>query len=76
MDEKILKSLESQFNMHNYLRSNEAARILGVTTTTLRRWHHSGKMIAHIHPVTGHFLYKIYDLQKFYSDLKRKRNDV
>ncbi len=72
MDKKNLKNIESQFNMNNYLRSNEASRILGVTTTTLRRWHHSGKLVANIHPITGHFLYQLVELQKFYTSFKKK----
>lgn len=81
MDKEIIEMIktnmkQSQLNMANYLRSNEAARILGVTPTTLRRWHHSGKLVAYVHPVTGYLLYQIHDLQKFFTALKRRMDNV
>jgi excisionase family DNA binding protein len=41
-----------------YLTVKEAAKILGVTPVTLRRWDNAGKLKAKRHPMNN---YRIYD---------------
>jgi excisionase family DNA binding protein len=36
----------------------EAARLLGVSEATLRRWDHLGKFRARRHPINGYRLYE------------------
>jgi excisionase family DNA binding protein len=36
----------------------EAAKILGVSEVTLRRWDASGRFKAHRHPVSGYRIYR------------------
>lgn len=47
--------------MTTYISIGEAARLLGVTPTTLRRWHASGKLVPTISP-GGHRRYRKTDI--------------
>jgi excisionase family DNA binding protein len=40
----------------------EAAKELGVSEMTLRRWHKAGKFVPHIHPISRYRLYKRSDV--------------
>lgn len=42
----------------NVLTIGEAAKLLGVSEMTLRRWHKSGRFVPHTHPISGYRLYK------------------
>ena len=42
-----------------YLTIQEAAKLLGVTSTTLRNWDKSGKLVAERHPINGYRLYAL-----------------
>jgi DNA (cytosine-5)-methyltransferase 1 len=42
----------------------EAARLLGVSEVTLRRWDRDGKFSPHRHPMSGYRLYKRADVVK------------
>ena len=46
----------------------EAARILGVSEPTLRRWDEAGKFTARRHPING---YRLYDRSKVLAMRKR-----
>ena len=42
----------------DYLTVGEAARVLGVSPSTLRRWDRAGRVAAVRHPVNGYRLYR------------------
>jgi excisionase family DNA binding protein len=46
----------------------EAARLLGVSEPTLRRWDEQGKFVARRHPING---YRLYDLAKVIAMRKK-----
>lgn len=46
----------------------DAARVLGVSEPTLRRWDESGKFVARRHPVNG---YRLYDRAKVLAMRKK-----
>jgi predicted site-specific integrase-resolvase len=73
MDKKTIDKISVGFKKTDYIKTLEASQILGVTQTTLRRWHHSGKFKAHIHPVTGYLFYKIKELHDLYAELKKTK---
>lgn len=50
------------------LRIGEAARLLGVTTKTLRNWDQAGKLVPLRHPVTGYRHYQKGDLDKILKE--------
>ena len=51
--------------MDNLLSISEAARYLGVSPTTLRRWHDSGDFLATFISPGGHRYYSVADLSKW-----------
>lgn len=50
-------------NFSDYLTAPEAARFLGVSVQTVRRWHKKNILIPFIHPVSGFRLYKKDELE-------------
>ncbi len=46
----------------------EAARLLGVSEPTLRRWDEQGKFVARRHPING---YRLYDRAKVLAMRKK-----
>jgi len=42
---------------------SQAARLLGISTGTLRNWDRSGKLKAHRNPLTAYRLYDLRDLE-------------
>ncbi|MGQ9905226.1 MAG: IS607 family transposase [Anaerolineae bacterium] len=58
--------------MKRFVSIGEAASVLGVSITTLRRWEDSGKLIAD-HTAGGH---RRYDLAKLKPDLFRAESDT
>jgi MerR family transcriptional regulator, copper efflux regulator len=60
----IVAELEAALmNLQDYLKIKQAAEFLGVSTTTLRNWERSGKLIAYRHPLNGYRLYHRSDLE-------------
>jgi excisionase family DNA binding protein len=53
----------------DYLRIQEAARVLGVTEQTLRNWDKAGRLRAHRHPINGYRLYRISDLRELLEQI-------
>ncbi|KPV53406.1 hypothetical protein SE17_09845 [Kouleothrix aurantiaca] len=49
--------------LQDYLQIKAAAAFLGVSSSTLRNWERSGKLIAHRHPINGYRLYRKADLE-------------
>jgi len=54
--------------MDNYLKISQAAKILGVTPGTLRRWDKTGKFPSQRHPIN------LPSLQRRSSSIRCKRN--
>lgn len=52
-------------NLKDYLTVTEAAKILGVSSITLRRWDNEGKLKAIKHPINRYRLYKKKELEEF-----------
>lgn len=48
-----------------YVKTAEAAEILGVSQNTLRKWAASGAIPMHRNPANGYRLFKRDDLEKF-----------
>ncbi|MEZ6089878.1 MAG: helix-turn-helix domain-containing protein [Pirellulaceae bacterium] len=48
-----------------YVKTAEAAEILGVAQNTLRKWAGRGEIPMHRNPANGHRLFKRTDLQQF-----------
>lgn len=46
-----------------YLTINAAAKMLGVTTLTLRNWDKQGKLSASRHPLNNYRVYNISDIE-------------
>jgi len=44
--------------MENYLNISQAAKILSVSTGTLRRWDKTGKFPSQRHPINNYRIYK------------------
>jgi DNA (cytosine-5)-methyltransferase 1 len=55
--------------LSDYLTVVEAAKVLGVSKDTLRRWDNKGKLTAKRHPVTRYRLYLKRELEDFLSRL-------
>ncbi len=51
--------------LSDYIRTAEAARLLGVSQNTLRLWADSGKLKVHRNPANGYRLFKRSELQGF-----------
>ncbi len=49
----------------DYVKTAEAAEILGVSQNTLRKWAASGAIPMHRNPVNGYRLFERADLEKF-----------
>ena len=52
-------------NLSAYLKVTEAAKLLGVTSKTLRNWDRSGKLRPARNPANGYRLYRREDLDSF-----------
>ena len=68
-------------NLKAYVTVKEAAKILGISSITLRRWDKAGKLKAYRNPINNYRLYKRSDLNTFLNTItkssstkKRRRN--
>ena len=57
-----------------YVKTAEAAEILGVAQNTLRKWAERGDIPMHRNPVNGYRLFKRSDLEKFLKQVGRPVN--
>jgi len=57
--------------LSEYVKTAEAAEILGVSQTTLRKWAEAGKIPVRRNPANGYRLFKRSDLEKFLKKLER-----
>lgn len=54
----------------DYVKTAEAAEILGVSQNTLRKWAEAGKIPMRRNPANGYRLFKRSDLLKFLAKLE------
>jgi excisionase family DNA binding protein len=61
--------------MENYISIKEASLLIGITTTTLRRWEKENKFIANHRTFGGHRRYKLSEVLKLINNdvVKEKR---
>ena len=67
---KVMQSVQTKRapkKLKGYLTTNEAAKLIGVSPKTLRRWDNAGKLKAVRHPMNRYRLYKASDLIKQFS---------
>lgn len=57
--------------LNEYVKTAEAARVLGVSQNTLRHWAESGKVPVRRNPVNGFRLFKRADLERFLAVIER-----
>ena len=58
-------------NIKDYATIKEAAELLGVDKTTLRRWDKAGKLKPYRHPINSYRLYKKSDLEQILKGIKK-----
>ena len=57
--------------LRDYVKTAEAADILGVSQNTLRAWAEAGKIPVHRNPANGYRLFKRNDLEMFLRTVER-----
>ncbi len=58
---------------YKYVTIKQAAKILGVSTLTLRNWDNSGKFHAGRHPISNYRVYKIEDLENILIEIETSK---
>jgi excisionase family DNA binding protein len=58
--------------LNEYVKTAEAARILGVSQNTLRAWAEAGKVPVRRNPANRYRLFLRGDLERFLAQLERK----
>ena len=53
-----------------YITIKQAAKILGVSSLTLRNWDKNGQLKAHRHPMNNYRVYKIEDLEAVIQEIE------
>lgn len=61
--------------LDEYVKTAEAARILGVSQNTLRAWAQSGKIPVRRNPANRYRLFRRRDLERFLAKLARPVKD-
>ena len=56
-------------NLRDYLTIREAAKLIGVSPTTLRAWDRTGKLVAIRNPMNRYRLYRRPDLERFLAGI-------
>lgn len=70
--EKYVRKQEtSLMKLTDYFRIKEAARFVGVTPNTLRKWEREGKIAVYRNPQNKYRLYRKEDLEQFLGTIKR-----
>jgi len=59
-------------NLKEYLTVNEAAKFLGISTMTLRRWDNGKKLKAKRHPMNNYRLYNRRELETILKEISKK----
>jgi excisionase family DNA binding protein len=63
--------VQSMTKLSDYVKTAEAAEILGVSQNTLRAWAKAGAIPVHRNPANGYRLFKRIDLDKFLRTVER-----
>ncbi len=61
----------SMTKLTDYVKTAEAAEILGIAQNTLRKWAEEGQIPVRRNPANGYRLFKRSDLEKFLKQLER-----
>jgi len=61
-------------SLSEYLTVRKAAKMVGVSVSTLRNWDRTGKLKPVRHPVNGYRLYRSADLEKLLLAVDRRGN--
>ena len=61
-------------NIKDYATIKEAAELLGVDKTTLRRWDKAGKLKPYRHPINSYRLYKRSDIEQILKWIKNEHS--
>ena len=59
-------------NLRGYLTVKEAAKFLGISTMTLRRWDNGKKLQAKRHPMNNYRLYNRKELEVILREISKK----
>jgi excisionase family DNA binding protein len=59
--------------LSHYVKTAEAAEILGVSQNTLRTWASAGKIPVHRNPANGYRLFRKTDLEAFLKKVESSR---
>jgi DNA (cytosine-5)-methyltransferase 1 len=59
---------------HEFMSISEAAEVLGVAATTLKRWHRNGKIPVTQDPLTNTRMYSPEDIQKIREYISQKES--
>jgi len=59
-------------NLKEYLTVKEAAKFLGISTMTLRRWDNGKKLKAKRHPMNNYRLYNRRELETILKEISKK----
>ena len=68
--------MSAEHSLADYLSVSEAAKYLGVSSSTLRNWDHSGTFPATRHPINNYRLYRKSDLEDLLATLRHSTEDV
>ena len=60
--------------LSDYVKTAEAAEILGVSQNTLRGWAKDGKIPMHRNPANGYRLFLRTDLERFLANVAKSRS--
>lgn len=60
----------------SFLTIKQTAKILGVTTLTLRNWDNSGKFEASRHPINNYRVYRREDVDAFIKEMGVKNSNT
>lgn len=59
--------------LRDYLKVSEAAKFLGVSQTTLRKWADEGQIPVHVNPLNSYRLFRRSDLEAFLKKIAKPR---
>jgi len=56
-----------------YLTVNEVAKILGVSSLTIRNWDQKGRLLAYRNPLNNYRLYKTEDVEELLKEIEQSK---
>lgn len=59
-------------NLNGYMTVKEAAKLLGISAMTLRRWDNGRKLKAKRHPINNYRLYSRKELEVILKEINKK----